>query len=62
MPASLIAVGDSAYQAPSSAENAVDPLVMRGYIIALAHYKQESSSYALQLFTFDGGKQNHVGK
>ena len=30
LPVNLIAIGDSAYQAPANAEAAVDPLVMRG--------------------------------
>ena len=39
LPVCLVAVGDSAYQAPASGSEAVDPLVMRGFVLALAHLR-----------------------
>eukprot|EP00959_Pyramimonas_sp_CCMP1952_P283070 5916800-Pyramimonas_sp.AAC.1 len=60
MPVSLIAVGDSVYQAPSDESKATDPLVMRGYVLGLAHYDEKNSKYDLQVLAFLGGKQNHV--
>ena len=34
----LIAVGDSAHQAPAKGSEAVNPLAMRGYVLGLALY------------------------
>ena len=40
----MVAVGDSAYQAPASDSEAVDPLVMRGFVLALAHLHTNGTS------------------
>ena len=42
LPIEVLAVGDSAFQAPSSEAQAVDPLVMRGYAIGIGHYTDGS--------------------
>ena len=60
-PVKLIAIGDSAYQAPSEQE-AGDPLVMRGYVLALAHETERDGrlQYQLQLLDYLAGKQHHI--
>ena len=65
LPVRLIAVGGSAYQAPSDLSGrctvgVTDPLVMRGYLIALAHYEEDTKTYQLQILEYVAGKQNHV--
>ena len=63
LPVALIAIGDSAYQAPagpSGTQSTADPLVMRGYIVALAHYDEKQHAFQLQVLEYVGGKQNHV--
>ena len=62
LPVALIAIGDSAYQAPTGCgtESTADPLVMRGYTLALAHYHEGQRAFQLQVLEYSGGKQNHV--
>ena len=66
VPIHVVAVGDSAFQAPSAEAQAVDPLVMRGYVIGIAHYESDgtvantSGTYNIQILAYAGGKQNHV--
>ena len=62
-PLSLIMVGDSAFQAPSCEDEAADPLVLRGYILALAHETKGSttgSKFKIHLLEWSSGKQRHV--
>jgi len=59
LPVELIAIGDSAYQAPDE-DSAKDPLVMRGFAIALAHWNATEKVYSVQLIEYLGGKQSHV--
>ena len=63
-PLSLVMVGDSAFQAPSKEEEAVDPLVMRGYVLAFAHEtpnrQGDGSTHQLHLIEWSCGKQKHV--
>jgi hypothetical protein len=56
----MIAIGDSAYQAPSSESEAADPLVMRGCVVALAHYDEKTRTYHLQILEYVAGRQNQV--
>ena len=58
LPVQVLAVGDSAFQAPASESQAVDPLVMRGYVIGIGHYSD--NGYNMQILAYAGGKQNHV--
>ena len=62
MPVIMLAVGDSAFQAPTDEEAATDPLVMRGYGICLAHETITNGlhSYQLQVMEYCSGKQSRV--
>ena len=70
LPVGLVAVGDSAYQAPRT-EDGGDPLVMRGYMIALAHRSTASGEasrsapsgkmqFELQMLDYASGRPHHV--
>ena len=68
LPVVLLSIADSAFKSPDPAEacseNAkIEPTVMRGYILALAHCHSESKvgrKYSLQLLDYVAGKQSHV--
>ena len=67
MPLQLLAIGDSAFQAPSQPLDgeAVDPLVMRAFVLALAHRRTASDGkpgYLVQVIDYAGGKQSHVSR
>ena len=55
-PVFLIGIGDSAFKMPDEAD--ASPLVMRGYVWALASYSD--SKYNLQVLEYVSSRQHHV--
>ena len=55
-PVFLIGIGDSAFKVPDEAD--ASPLVMRGYVWALASH--HDSKYNLQVLEYVSSRQNHV--
>ena len=70
LPVVLLTIADSAYRGPDAEEatserTVLDPTVMRGYIIALAHVSKTSAGlkqYTIQLLDYIAGKQSHVSR
>ena len=68
LPVVLVTIADSAFRGPDDKESCsersrLDPTVMRGYVIGLAHCSSPSIAgrkYQIQLLDYVAGKQSHV--
>ena len=58
LPVKLCLIGDSAFRAPTGAEDGA--MVMRGFLVALGHYDEKSTTWFLQILEYLCGRQKHV--